>query len=204
MADLLQRLQRWYIINCDGDWEHEHGISITNVGNPGWWVTIDLQDTCLAKAIKHRDSAHSIKRSSIDWLMCYVEDQQFIGSGGPNNLSEILIYFLDTFLPENIDPECTYDVLLPLLGYEHRIWLKAEARMLSESVLKLVSIGDNQQEQFYEASTDADYNAFETLVGTGSLSDLRVAYNVGDTVEPYTLGLEANSLYTFLVAPIKR
>ena len=202
--DLLQRIQRWYTINCDGDWEREYGISITNVGNPGWWVTIDLQNTSLAKAVLPRHSAHNIERSSTDWVTCYTEDQQFVGSGGPGNLSEILSYFLDAFLPANVDRECTYDILLPVSGYEHKIWLKAEARMLSESVLEIVSIGDIKLESSYELSTDAKYNVFDTLAGTNSLSSFRTAYNVGDTVEPYTLGFEGNSLCTFLVAPTIR
>ena len=42
---MLERLQRWYLYRCDGDWEHSFGITIETLDNPGWMVTIDLQDT---------------------------------------------------------------------------------------------------------------------------------------------------------------
>jgi hypothetical protein len=41
----VTRLQRWYESQCNGEWEHPHGISITSCDNPGWWVGIDLAGT---------------------------------------------------------------------------------------------------------------------------------------------------------------
>ncbi|MEH0820740.1 Imm53 family immunity protein [Micromonospora sp. CPCC 205714] len=41
-------LQAWYATQCDGEWEHEFGIQIETVDNPGWSVSIDLGDTALS------------------------------------------------------------------------------------------------------------------------------------------------------------
>lgn len=42
---MLSWLQKWYHSNCDGDWEHEYGIKITTLDNPGWRIEIDIQNT---------------------------------------------------------------------------------------------------------------------------------------------------------------
>jgi Immunity protein 53 len=44
----LQRLQDWYSAQCDGDWEHQQGVRIESLDNPGWALDIDLADTALA------------------------------------------------------------------------------------------------------------------------------------------------------------
>lgn len=41
----LKRFQRWYEVHCDGDWEHEEGVLIATLDNPGWQVRISLRDT---------------------------------------------------------------------------------------------------------------------------------------------------------------
>ncbi|MFJ5673999.1 Imm53 family immunity protein [Streptomyces sp. NPDC093097] len=39
--DPLSSLTAWYTCQCDGDWEHEYGIRIETLGNPGWSVEIE-------------------------------------------------------------------------------------------------------------------------------------------------------------------
>ena len=47
-ADALTRLSRWYAAHCDGEREHHHGITLTSLDNPGWWMKVDLSGTELA------------------------------------------------------------------------------------------------------------------------------------------------------------
>ncbi len=44
MNDFLW-LQYWYQIHCNGDWEHSSRIHIGTIDNPGWSLTINLEDT---------------------------------------------------------------------------------------------------------------------------------------------------------------
>ena len=37
----------WYVVQCNGDWEHSSGITITSLDNPGWLVKIELVGTAL-------------------------------------------------------------------------------------------------------------------------------------------------------------
>ncbi|MEW1657997.1 Imm53 family immunity protein [Streptomyces sp. NPDC093707] len=39
--DPLSSLTAWYTSQCDGDREHEYGIRIETLDNPGWSVEID-------------------------------------------------------------------------------------------------------------------------------------------------------------------
>jgi hypothetical protein len=88
--DSLTWLQSWYLSQCDGDWEHHHGIEIGNLDNPGWSVKIALTDTELAN---RPFMALGDNRAEHDWIDCRVDDGVFNGSGGPLNLTEILDVF---------------------------------------------------------------------------------------------------------------
>ena len=92
MANELHRLQLWYLSQCDGDWQHSYGVSIENIDNPGWKLTVELTNT----GLQDLDfQIVSIKRSAIDWIHCAVTEMKFRGRGGPQNLVEILGVFLD-------------------------------------------------------------------------------------------------------------
>ncbi|MGW6512521.1 Imm53 family immunity protein, partial [Streptomyces niveus] len=34
-----------YAQQCGGEWEHERGVRIATLDNPGWTVSIDLEET---------------------------------------------------------------------------------------------------------------------------------------------------------------
>ncbi len=44
---VLADLQKWYESQCNEDWEHQYGVTIGTLDNPGWTVTIDLVNTDL-------------------------------------------------------------------------------------------------------------------------------------------------------------
>jgi hypothetical protein len=91
MGNTLQELQAWYRRQCNGDWEHQYGIRVETLDNPGWEVVVDLVDTQLfSLAFKEI----SIERSEDDWIRCRVREGRYEGFGGPNNLEEIIRVFL--------------------------------------------------------------------------------------------------------------
>lgn len=45
--DVIGELQKWYLSQCNDDWEHTYGIQISNLDNPGWNLEVDLTDTYL-------------------------------------------------------------------------------------------------------------------------------------------------------------
>jgi hypothetical protein len=91
MYEALTRLENWYSHHCDGTWEHQHGIRIETLDNPGWRLEIDLKGTPLI-LVHYADLG--VERSATDWVKCRVQDGKFEGFGGPGNLSELLEAFL--------------------------------------------------------------------------------------------------------------
>ena len=48
--DALYLLQRWYVAQCDAEWEHSYGVEIGTLDYPGWSLRIDLKGTALCRA----------------------------------------------------------------------------------------------------------------------------------------------------------
>lgn len=90
-SDLLTALQEWYHSNCDGDWEHEFGIKIQNLDNPGWTVSIPITGTPLES---RAFSTVEWRRGADDWINCSVNDEAFNGHGGSRNLVDIIRVFI--------------------------------------------------------------------------------------------------------------
>lgn len=90
MSDVLQWLQGWYHQQCDGDWEHQNGISVQTLDNPGWRVTINLEDTTLEE---RSFTTVEWENNVADWGRCWVTDGVFHGAGGPLTLIPLLTVF---------------------------------------------------------------------------------------------------------------
>jgi hypothetical protein len=93
----IEWLQSWYMRQCDGEWEHEHGVSIQTLDNPGWMLRIDLTGTSL-EGVSMKAIAGTINHLGMDgnhqWIDCRVESNQFVGAGGPMSLIQICDIFM--------------------------------------------------------------------------------------------------------------
>jgi hypothetical protein len=95
--NLLSRLSGWYASHCNGEWEHQKGISIRTTDNPGWWVKIDIAKTNLAgrpfATISQGTDAEGFPEAA-NWLCCQLQDSQWHGAGDATRLNDILGRFL--------------------------------------------------------------------------------------------------------------
>jgi hypothetical protein len=91
MTNHLSELESWYRKQCDGDWEHEFGIKIENLDNPGWNLVVPLRGTNLEQK---PFSTLDINRTETDWIYCKKADGYFDGCGGTHNLEELIAVFL--------------------------------------------------------------------------------------------------------------
>ncbi len=88
--ELILWLQRWYHTNCDGDWEHNQNIIITTIDNPGWSVTINLEETSL----ENKPFDHIfVEKDDLDWFCCRIEQNRFLGDCGVFNLLDVIAVF---------------------------------------------------------------------------------------------------------------
>jgi hypothetical protein len=90
--DLLEWLQGWYRSQCNGDWEHGHGLVIKTLDNPGWSISITLEGTSVCGATMPR---YEQDLGDDDWVFCKVEGGKFIGHGDPSKLTVMLGLFRD-------------------------------------------------------------------------------------------------------------
>ena len=88
--DSLTWLQEFYASLCDGDWEHQWGIKITTIDNPGWSVKINLTDTILENLAF---SEVNIEQDADHWVLCRVRKNFFEGVGGAHDLKTIIDIF---------------------------------------------------------------------------------------------------------------
>lgn len=92
MASAVDRLQAWFLAQCDGRWERDDRIRVASLDQPGWAVDIDLTGTRWAG----RDFAPAhADRAEHDWYRCWIEENHFRATCGPCSLDETLGRFLD-------------------------------------------------------------------------------------------------------------
>jgi len=102
MSSALLKLQEWYISHCDGDWEHGFGISVGTLDNPGWSLSINLEETELENVpFAELKENYDDER---DWLICAVHNNQFSGSSGPLKLERMIEVFLEWAQAVTIEP----------------------------------------------------------------------------------------------------
>ena len=90
MVDELNWLQRWFLNQCDGDWEHENQLKIETTSNPGWAVEISLADTKLTGTEFRMNTADLNEK---DWWYVRIEKDTFFAAGDPTKLSLLLSKF---------------------------------------------------------------------------------------------------------------
>jgi hypothetical protein len=97
MKSALVRLEEWYQRQCDGQWEHDHGLSVQSTDNPGWWVKVDVKGTSLAtlpfERVAENVDAEGWQRGG-RWLDCRVRDGIWSGAGDEAKLERIVEIFL--------------------------------------------------------------------------------------------------------------
>ena len=88
---LIEQIQAWYSAQCNGDWEHQYGVSIETIDNPGWSVTVDLLGTNLEDV---RFQTYRDDKGEEDWILCEVGGGKFVGTGDSGKLQTILEVFV--------------------------------------------------------------------------------------------------------------
>lgn len=88
MQTTLERLQDWYSSNCDDDWEHQYGIEIGTLDNPGWALKVDLNGASLEEVplpeVKDRYEHET------EWLRCWKDGPTFHCACGPHRLEDAM------------------------------------------------------------------------------------------------------------------
>jgi hypothetical protein len=97
--DCLQWLTRWYLNQCNDNWEHSFGVEIGALDIPGWTLKVDLRGTTLEERpfqnIMHGELAGDLEewRRTGSWWVAEVKDSAFEAACGPLDLPSVLAVF---------------------------------------------------------------------------------------------------------------
>src|SRR5690554_5076234 len=174
MESTLKRLQNWYKLNCNGDWEHSYGMKISNLDNPGWNIKIDLHDTALHKLDYKKE--YQDPNNELDWYFISSNDKKLNLSCGIDNLEQTINIFLDEIIPKYSDPEHYYEIYLPLTGYKHAILTLAKGRVINEKTIQLTEIPT----VIYNNIKVSDIDFFDFT--QADLDKLKLNYKVNDLI----------------------
>ncbi len=83
-------LSRWYQEHCDGDWEHQYGVRINTIDNPGWQIQIDLAETEIENLVIEYQLVETDEQ---DWFGYSVKDKIFSAAGDSQKLETMLSKF---------------------------------------------------------------------------------------------------------------
>lgn len=86
-AESFDWLQRFFLSNCDGEWEHYRGCTISTDSFPGWSLKFDLN--CTSYADIELDELES-ENGPFDQMKCRMKDGVFTAFCGPRQLAECI------------------------------------------------------------------------------------------------------------------
>ncbi|WP_298671923.1 immunity 53 family protein [uncultured Sphingomonas sp.] len=90
--DNLAWLSRWYLAQCDSDWELSYGVKIDTIDNPGWSLKIDLADTQMQgrafERAEHGEPSGDLEewQRTGSWWVARLEGDTFAVACGPLDL----------------------------------------------------------------------------------------------------------------------
>ncbi len=86
----------WYQSHCDDSWEHQYGVRLETLDNPGWQMTVDLIHTDLEgrTLIEVREGiAPGDHPDAPLWVHCFVRDNKFQGACDPTQVARLFEVF---------------------------------------------------------------------------------------------------------------
>lgn len=86
----LDFLKTWYQEQCNGDWEHEFGVRIETLDNPGWWLRIGLIDTDAEGQVLAGDHRELTEGR---WIHSKSDGERYEATCDPLSLDDMLLGF---------------------------------------------------------------------------------------------------------------
>jgi len=175
MKEIIERIQDWYKINCNGDWEHSYGYKIETLDNPGWAIKIDLAETALENLEFQRE--YQNPKNNNDWFHISTENKVLNIYCGPENMKSTFEIFFDEIIPKYSDENFEYEIYLPIDGYEIEVWTPAKSKIVNERSVQLTKIEKIEYQKI--KVRDVEKMNFTQM----EIEKSKIAYSVGDILE---------------------
>ena len=116
-VDNLEWFHGWYHSQCDGTWEHVHGMELTRLAavgglrpqRSGWRLTVELEGTDVGVEQPRSLALHCMDGG---WLSCSLTLERFQGEGDGRKLEQMLGVFRQWVgsASERPEPELEFEV----------------------------------------------------------------------------------------------
>jgi len=94
--DCFGFLASWYSARCDGEWEHEFGVRLETIDNPGWNLQVDLVGTEMEGRVV--DQVTQIPEGG-GWVIIASDGSVFEASCDPMSL-RLVVHEFEKFVRE--------------------------------------------------------------------------------------------------------
>lgn len=175
MKETIEKIQDWYKINCNGDWEHSFGYKIETLDNPGWAIKIDLAETALDKLDFKREFQNPSNKN--DWFNIHTENKTLIIYCGPENMKTTLGIFFDELIPKYSDKDFIYEIYLPLKGCGIKVWTPAKSKLVDERTVQITEIEKIEYKKIKVRDVE------KINFNQADLDKSKLNYSVGDILE---------------------
>ena len=130
---MINKINKWIIINSNGDWEHEYSFRINSTDYPGWAIEIDLNYTTLSgiefSYTENRDDS---------FIEVNVVNDIFKAYCSLNNYVKCLSIFFDELLLKRSNKDFEYEAYTPLL-YKNNVFYTKIIGVLTDDMRFKVS-----------------------------------------------------------------
>ncbi len=153
MKQIIQQLQDFYKINCNGEWEHENRISIFTTDNPSWIIKIDLKDTFLDRINFNKD----FRNNEFDFYNIEIKNSVLEIHCGIENLEHSFNIFFNEIIPKFKNEEL-YEIYLPIDNFREKLWTYAEGIIVDEETIQLIKIPEINSSNLRFKATNIETN----------------------------------------------
>lgn len=94
VGEAVAWLSAFYSGHCDDAWEHQYGVTIQTIDNPGWTIEVDLTGTEFA-ASEFVSIDNGTDVESADWYVVFGRDGKLRGAGSPDRLGTLLVLLVE-------------------------------------------------------------------------------------------------------------
>jgi hypothetical protein len=186
---IMDLINKWLIINCNGDWEHEFGVRIISSDVPGWNIELDLSKTCLEST----NFSYSEKKEH-SFIEINIIDNVFKAYCSLNYYNRCLSLFINELFISRRNRYFEYEAYIGF-EYENKIFYTVIKGIITDDFkFKIKEIPDIEVEKL--KSSD-----FNFLIETSFQSDFPSLNLKLDDVLDFELGLLHDGCYPIISYP---
>lgn len=148
---MINKINKWIIVNSNGDWEHEYSFRINSTDYPGWAIEIDLSYTTLSGI-----EFSYMEADGDSFIEVNVINDIFKAYCSLDNYTKCLSIFFDELLLKRSNKDFEYEAYTPFFYKNDVFYTKIIGVLTDDMRFKVLKIPNIK-------TADLKVVTFETL-----------------------------------------